>query len=300
MKKLILVFACVLMVCTSVNAQPFADIGSFNVQTFSGNYKDSLARKNRTDDYFLNFFLPKVFKNENALLIRLNAESLVSTIGGDSSYTRRISSVSLPIGFKFVSKSKKWETIIIGVPKIASDFRQELSFHDYQLGGIFLEHFVPRPGLKIKAGLYYNREAFGNFFVPLVSVDWKVNERWYFYGILPTNYRIEYNAAREKFYTGLNFKSLTRSFRLSGLDRHDYVRYDEIQLKLFADWFVVPKVLLFAEVGYTLGKNPWQYTYNTKTETSVNPVFTPMKSYPIFNFGIAYRIRTDLPVKATP
>jgi hypothetical protein len=281
----------------SGDAQPFADILSFNCQTFSSTY-DSLGSSNRSDDYFLNFFLPKVFKNDNALLIRLNSESMISTIGGDSSYSSRISSISLPIGFKFTSKNKKWETIVIGIPKIASDFKDKIDSYDMQYGGIFLQHYVPNNKVKVKAGLYYNREAFGNFFVPLVSIDWKASERWYFYGILPTNYKIEYNIVKQRLYTGLNFKSLTRSFRLSAKDNYDYVRYDEIQLKVFADWFVVDKVLLFAEAGYTLGKNPLQYTYNTKDLTNVNPVYTPLKNYMIFNFGFAYRIRTDFPKSA--
>ena len=94
----------------------------------------------------------------------------------------------MPIGMKLVSKNKKWETVLLVIPKIASDFRDAIDANDYQYGGVFLEHFVPNEKLKIKAGIYYNREAFGNLFVPLVGVDWKVNDRINLYGILPTNF----------------------------------------------------------------------------------------------------------------
>jgi len=220
-----------------------------------------------------------------------------STITPDSSYTSKLYSVSLPFGFQFVSKNKKWKTVIMAVPKIASDFKDAIDGYDYQYGGIFLENFVHSEKLKIKAGLYYNREAFGNFFVPLVGIDWRATDRINLYGILPTNYKIEFNMIKDKLYAGLNFKSFTRSFRLSPKNNYDYVRYDEIQLKLFVDCFVYKKILIFGEIGYTLGKSPWQYTYNTKDETFRNPVYTPLKSYPIFNVGIAYRVRLDLEKK---
>jgi hypothetical protein len=57
-------------------------------------------------------------------------------------------------------------------------------------------------------------------------------------------------------------------------------------------------VLIFAEAGYSFGKNPWQYKYNTKdVEYKSNPVYGPMGNYMVFNFGFAYRIRFDLEKK---
>ncbi len=273
-------------------AQPFADIAMFNYQTFSSNYKDIDSKKNKTDDYVLNFFLPKEFKNGNMLLVRLNSEYIYSSIVPSAGYA--IGSVSLPVGFQLVTKNKKWKTVAIAVPKIASDFRDKIDKLDFQMGGIFLQNYVYSDRLKIKAGLYYNREAFGNFFVPLASIDWQATSRINFYGILPTNYKVEFNLKKNKLYTGLNFKSLTRSFRLSQNQYQDYVRYDEMQLKLFVDCFIYKKLLLFGEVGYSLGKNPLQYSYNTKEQTAANPIFTPVKNGLIFNVGLAYRLRFDL------
>lgn len=292
MKKQLIIFSCLFIILVKSSfAQPFADILTFNYQTFSSDYKE-LNAKNKTDDYFLNFFLPKEFKNGNVFLIRLNSEYLHSSIVSSSGYS--LAAVSLPVGFQFVTKNKKWKTMVMAVPKVASDFRDEVSNKDFQLGGIFLQNFICNEKLKIKAGLYYNREAFGNFFVPLAAVDWQATNRINLYGILPTNYRAEYTIIKSKLYSGLGFRSFTRSFRLSKNQNQDYVRYDEIQLKLFLDAFVYKKLLLFGEVGYALGKNPLQYVADTKSPTSMNPVFTPIKNGPIFNIGIAYRMRFDL------
>jgi hypothetical protein len=295
----------ILFLSSGLSAQPFADVLSFNYQAFSAAYADSTQQHNRTDDYFLNFFLPKEFKSGHTLLIRLNTEMLSSTIGPDSSYTSKLYAVSLPLGMKFLSKNKKWETIVIGVPKIASDLKDKVDSYDLQYGGIFLEQFVKSPKLKIKAGLYYNRDAFGNFYVPLLGVDWKVSKRVCMYGILPTNYKVECNIVKNKLYVGLNLKYFTRSFRLSQWDNYDYVRYNEGQVKLFIDYFVVPKMLVFAEAGYTISENPVQHRYKTDDDRTENigwnnPVYAPLKSYPVISAGFAYRIRLDLEKDEVP
>jgi hypothetical protein len=293
MKKIFFVIVCVfLLLSNGITAQPFADIVTFSYQTFSAPYKNIDSKTNKTDDYVLNFFIPKEFKNGNTFLLRLNSEYIYSSIIPSSGYA--IGSVSLPIGFQLVTKNKKWKTVLMAVPKIASDFRDRIDKKDFQMGGIFLQNYVYSDRLKIKAGLYYNREAFGNFFMPLASIDWQATSRINFYGVLPTNYKVEFNLKKNKLYTGLNFKSLTRSFRLSQNENFDYVRYNEIQLKLFVDYFVYKKMLLFGEAGYSLGKNPLQYAYNTKEQTAANPIFTPVKNGFIFNVGMAYRLRFDL------
>ena len=117
------------------------------------------------------------------------------------------------------------------------------------------------------------------------------------YGILPTNYKFEVNIIKNRLYSGLCFRSFTRSFRLSKGNNYDYVRYNEIELKLFFDCFVAKKILVFAEAGYMLGKSPVQYIYNTTDIAYYNPVYTPTQPSMLFNFGIAYRIRQELEKK---
>jgi hypothetical protein len=187
-----------------------------------------------------------------------------------------------------------WITILIALPKIASSFIDLVDKKDFQMGGIFLQNYIYSDRLKIKAGLYYNREAFGNFFVPLAAIDWQATSRINFYGILPTNYKVEFNIIKNKLYSGLGFRSFTRSFRLSKNEHEDYVRYDEIQLKCFIDYFIYKKIIIFGEVGYALGKSPLQYFNNTKIKSETNLLYTPVKNGPVFNIGFAYRIRFDL------
>ncbi len=274
-------------------SQPFVDIVSFNYQTFASKYKSNPDWKNTTDNYSFSLFLPKEFKNGNAFLFRLNSETIHSAITTDADYSSDVSSISMAIGFQWVSKNKKWKTVLMGIPKLASSFEDGIDGQDWQYGGLFMENYIPNNKVKFKAGLYYNREAFGDFFVPLVGLDWKATSRINFYGILPTSYKIEYNVVKDQFYMGLNFKSLTRSFRLSEKEGLDYVRYDEMQFKVFADCFVYKKWMVFGEVGYSLGNNPLQYHYKTDELANTNPVYTELKNYPVFNIGIVYRLRKE-------
>ena len=179
------------------------------------------------------------------------------------------------------------------MPRLSSDFKtQVLSGYNFQMGGYGLATYIINPKLKIKAGLYYNREAFGNFFVPLFAIDWVATNRLQLYGILPTTYRIEYALVKQKLYAGLAFKSFTRSYRLSDAN-HDYVKNAELQVKAFVDFYIKKKYVLFAEFGRTINYSPLAYFYETKTLLNTNPLYTKMQDAFFIQVGLAYRIRAN-------
>lgn len=292
-KHFFITIGFIIIITPKIFSQSYIDIFSFNYQPFFSPYKANPNCKNKTENYSLNFFFPIQLKNNNVFLIRLNNELINSTTTTAPFHNGILASSSLPIGFQFSFKNEKWKSITMVIPKIASDFKDKIEPNDFQIGGLFLQSYTYTEKLKIKAGLYYNREAFGNFFVPLVGIDWRATDRIMFYGILPTNYKVEFNCLKNKLYAGINFKSFTRSFRLSKMNGYDYVRYDEIQLKSFLDYFIYKKIVINAEVGYTVGKSPLQYTNQTKNRTDVNLIYTPLLKCVVFNIGIAYRIRFD-------
>lgn len=286
MKKLFVLFTLLPFV---MKAQPFIDIINASFQEFKSTYDDSLRSKSNIRNYNLNICYPKVFKNDNTFFTRLGAEQLTSSIG-NSHYS--LYAFSLHAGFQFVNKSKKWKTMVMGISRISSDLQDDLS-KDIQFGGLTLFTRVVHDSLKIKFGLYYNREFFGNFFVPLVGIDWKATDHINVYGILPNNLRVEYDFG-EGFYAGIGYKNYQRSYRLfSGFD-NDFVRVKESQVKLFAEFFVRKKVIFFAELGYALKYSLVQYGEINKKEKHLDhPVYTPVKSNFFLNGGLAYRLRLD-------
>ncbi len=279
------------MIAGAGYSQPFVDIVNFNSQFFSSNYTDSTKAKNKTNDHVLNLFLPKEFKNGNTFLLRLNSEQLHSErINDSSSSVYNLYSISMPIGFQFLSKNKKWKYLIMGIPKINSDYMNS-HYNDLQLGGMGLVTYVKNDNLKFKLGVYYNREFFGNFFIPIFGMDWTVNERFSMYGTLPNNYRLEFKL-NNHFYTGLGFKSFQRSYRLANGLRDDFVWFRESTIKAFLDVYLTKSLILFGDVGYTLNYRLVQYQHESlRTERTTNPIYTPFQKNVIFTAGLAYRIR---------
>ncbi len=278
-----------------VEAQPFVDIISVSNQRFSSSLPQNSSLKFATSDYFVNVFVPKEFKNGNTLLVRAAYEDLTcKPIPVSSIASLRFFSISVPIGFQFLSKNKKWKSIFMGIPKLSSDFKAA-STDNFQVGAVSIFTYVKNDNLKFKFGLYYNKEFFGNFFVPLAGVDWKVNNRFSLYGILPTNYKAEYKLSNN-FYTGLNFRSFTRSYRFSDGNRNaNYLRLAENQLKVFLDIYI-EKFVIFIEGGTSLGCTTSlneDINYQSQPNYPFTSLFSKYKDNFLLNMGLAYRIRFD-------
>jgi len=283
----------ILFLCFKGISQPYVDIANFNYQNFSSTNRDNPAVNNNTEMYALGVFLPHELKNGNTLLFRINSELIQTSISPRLTAATKVSSISLPLGYQWISENKKWKSVLIGIPKLASDFKSSIDSDDFQYGMLFIENYKLKDKLQIKVGFYYNEEAFGHFFVPLIGVDWKPSDRWQFFGILPTNYKIEYAIQKKKWYTGINFKALTRSFQLSESQNNDYVRFDEVVLKSFIEYYCFNNIVAYAEIGQSLGKPPLQYKYDSNELSNLNPNLSSLENYLIFSFGLAYRIRNE-------
>ncbi len=291
-RKIIVAFSFLLLSFKGIS-QPYVDIINTSAQSLQSNYKDALKSKNTTTNYYLNITAPIVLDSQNVFIIRFYGENLQTSIKNDFYFqTNNLYSTLLPIGLQHETKNRKWKFIGLVMPKLSSDFRNSVSSYDFQLGGYGLATYTLNKKLKIKAGLFYNREFFGNFFVPLFSIDWDATDRLKMYGVLPTTYRIEYALVKQKLYAGLAFKSYTRSYRLSD-GNHDYVKNAELQAKAFVDVYIKKKFVLFAEFGRTINYSPLAYLYETKTLLNAPPIYTGIQDAFFFNVGLALRIRTD-------
>jgi hypothetical protein len=274
-------------------SQPYVDVINTSAQSLQSNYKDALNSKNTTTNYFLNLTIPLVLDSQNTIIIRFYGENLRTTIKNDLfTQTNNLYSTLLPIGLQHETKNKKWKFMGLVMPKLSSDFKAKISSYDLQVGGYGLATYAINKKLRIKAGLFYNKEFFGNFFVPLFAIDWDATDRLKLYGVLPTTYRIEYAVVKQKIYTGLAFKSYTRSYRLND-GNHDYVKNAELQARAFIDVYIKKKFVLFAEFGRTIGYSPLAYLYQTKTEAQYIPIYTKIQDAFFFNVGLALRIRSD-------
>jgi hypothetical protein len=296
--------AAALGAATALKAQPFVDLINTSYQSLNTAYNDSLKNPNRTDNYYLNLTVPVKLDSQNTIIARFYGEKLQTFFShrqgsyppaysetADADYS--LYSALLPIGLQHETKSRKWKFLGLAMPKLSSDFRDQVNSYDFQMGGYAMATYVRSQDFRIKFGLFYNREAFGNFFIPIAAVDWKVCRWFQMYGVLPNNYRLEFALWQKKLYAGLAFKSYTRSYRLSSAYGHDYVRHNEMQVKSFVDVYLAKKFVLFAEFGRTIGYSPLAYTYNTRELSTLAPQYKAISDAFFLNAGLAYRIRFD-------
>jgi hypothetical protein len=197
------------------------------------------------------------------------------------------SSITLPLGMQVQLKNPKVKFTGLIIPKIAgADLGAEFS-DVFQIGAYSLFTVTESEKFRYKFGLYYNREFFGNFFIPLVGIDWKVSDRLTIYGTLPNSMKFSYAVAPSRVNAGLAFRSLTRSFR--GEDVNTFVRYNELQLKTFFDFYITKKNVVFVEGGYFLGKTPLLYNNSDVKTPLPSNLLKEGKAFPVFNAGWALR-----------
>lgn len=301
----------VLFATASIFAQPYVDIINFNYQAARTSYKDSFAGKNAVDNFALNLMVPVKLDSQNTIIVRwfgerLNTSTLVKkdsrvpyndiTANNDVNYSGQLYATFMPIGLQHQTKSnangRNWKYLLLAMPKIAGTVGEKVTGDNFQMGVYAMATRKLKDNLSIKGGMFYNREFFGNFFVPIISVDWKVNSRFQMYGTFPTFYKFEYQLAKQKIYTGISYKSYTRSFLLSGSEKN-YMRINDLSLKCFVDVYIKKKFLLFAEFGRMLNYSLLDFKYNTKTEILTNPIYRKVNQPFFINCGVAYRIRFD-------
>jgi len=278
MKRIIFVALSVLFIQMNTHAQYFVDIFSFNRQAYN------IPSGAQTSDLFVNAFIPKVLKNGNTIFVRAHYEKL--SMQRDS-LSDEYSSITLPIGMQVQLKNPKVKFTGLIIPKIAGADLGAAFSDAFQIGAYSLITVTESEKFRYKFGLYYNREFFGNFFIPLVGIDWKVSDRFTIYGTLPNSMKFSYAVAPSRVNAGIAFRSMTRSFR--GEDLNTFVRYNELQFKAFFDFYITKKNVIFVEGGYFLGKTPLLYNNSDVKNHLQDNLLKEGKAFPLINAGWVLR-----------
>ncbi len=289
MNKFVFILICSL-IKLNLLAQPFTDIASFSAQQLSTKYESNQS-KNSTTNYFAGLLLPLKIDSNNTLIVRLNGEELVT-----KNITQKGRLYALTLGFGAQHYfNKKLSAVLLLMPKIASDFSEKFNQYDRQYGASLLFQYKFGKNFRVKAGMFYNREPFGNFFVPLFGVDWQISPRWMLYGTFPLINRLEFKI-NDHFYTGFGARIYGRSYRLNSYWNSNYIWNQENQIKYFFDYYITKKLVFYAELGRTLGYGPKQIMYNQSRENVAlnHPLYQPIKQGFFVNAGFAFRIRTGI------
>ena len=152
---------------------------------------------------------------------------------------------------------------------------------EWQFGGAFLASRQVNEDLVYKLGMYANGDFFGLFVVPLVGIDWRINEKSNLFGVLPASLTYEYKFARA-WYTGVVFRTFTNSYYDSG---PNYIRIDENELGAFIDFYPSKRILLNGELGHSILRKIRSGTWHNVHDSwnADNNLY--------FKLAIAYRFR---------
>jgi hypothetical protein len=159
-------------------------------------------------------------------------------------------------------------------PRLMSDF-QSIDGSHFQYGGMVLYEKLFNENLKMGFGAMYNQEFFGPYLVPLINLNWQINDHWSISGLLPVYAKIKY-VINDRLNVGLSHFGLTTSYRLGEADYSgDYIERKSIDETLFARYRLVGNIYIEGRFGYALGRSYAQYAADQKVDFSL----------PLISFG---------------
>lgn len=169
----------------------------------------------------------------------------LDSVGAHNPYPT-LHSLGLPIGIILPIRNSKWTLTLI--PIVRTNGEKLFAEKTFQAAGVVLANFARRPNQQFRAGVYVSREFFGLFVIPLLGVDWRIDERNYVFGVLPGRLTFEHKWS-EKIYGGATFRAPTNSYRLAV---GDFIRLDDNQVSLYLDYYPTRNLCLTLEPGYGL------------------------------------------------
>lgn len=146
-------------------------------------------------------------------------------------------------------KNEKWNTAFVAIA--GSNGMKQNWFEDntLQAGGAILSTFTKNENLKYKFGLYGNAEFFGPYILPLLGIDWNINQRLNLFGILPSYMTLEYKIVPGKFHGKISLDAETVSYRTPG---RQFLRVNDNHLKMIYDFYLTKNIVLSAEAGHSV------------------------------------------------
>lgn len=259
-------------------SQPYVDIVS--VQGFISGANHILSDKTQNPEinwWSAQLTIPHLFKKDSSLLIFSPGYDHWNIDEGNLDL--RLQTFYLPVTY-LMRLSPHSRLSFTAIPRI--NYSDEVASNTYQYGGALVYTWRKNKDFALKGGIYYNREFFGNNFLPLAGIDWKANNRLYIFGLLPNNFFIDYKF-HEKLHGGFAYKGITSSFRPENATSTEWFSLEEGELKLFIDFYLTKKLVFNIEAGQTAARN-----YRTGIDSEYSK-FDFNEGY-LFKAGICYRM----------
>jgi hypothetical protein len=266
---------------TGAMSQPYIDLVSMR-------YVASPAKTPNTKDQIatpLNYFnfsvtAPILFnQKKNAIILNPYFERWQTSTDSPQVFHNFHYGLVLPVSLVTPISHSNWSLLTMGIVRMNDAVINKSG--EWQFGGALIASYKKSAKLIYKLGVYVNGDFFGLFVMPLVGIDWQINDKENLFGVLPAQLTYEYKLSK-RFYGGAVFRTFTNSYHDSG---DNYMRIDENQIGVFFDTYMSKNILLNLEAGHSVLRK-----IRTGSHYEINNLWNNQDNFYI-KFMVAYRFR---------
>lgn len=242
---LILLFSFAIVLCphSDLTAQPYVD-------PIQVRYMQAFRSPNTPATPFTHLYagsdLPVRMKGDAILLFSPYYEQWNLDSAQTDGIYPNVHSLALPVGLIMPIKDTKWTITVL--PFVRTNGEELFGDRTFQFGGAALAGLALKPHQKFRLGVYASGEFFGLFIIPLLGVDWRIDDRNYLFGVLPGRLTFEHQW-NDRLFGGATFRAPTTSYRFAD---GSFMRLDDNQISAFVDYYVTKQFCVTIEPGYGL------------------------------------------------
>lgn len=296
-------FVILLLYSFSSFSQNYVDILNSEYTATSQNTFDSSNQTTDLKKFDFNLTVPIELKNGNALLTGVVYDR-VSAVWGPNENKMPVSSYILKVGIN-VKHSEKWSATYLLLPKVASNFKEELRKEDFQIGGLVLAKMKKNENLSYKFGAYMNGDRFGPFLVPLFGFYYQKN-KLEMDVIVPSYAKINYRLT-PKVTTGVNWRATVKSYNVQGgaisiYSTPLYVHHLSNEIAVHVGYELVKGLIIRGMAGVSLGRSFRVYENDDKIDFGLSlfrfgddrvPLNTDFANGLFYRAELVYRVYLD-------
>jgi hypothetical protein len=230
-------------------------------------------------------------QSDSTLIMQQNGST---TIQAYSRFHEHYISFALPVTLihKFENQNSISATLIYRQNKV---YENSFAWSSDQLGGAVLYTKTYSNKFKLRGGIYYNREFWGNNILPLLGFEWKASKNIYCWGVLPTSANID--VSFNKVHAGFAFRGIEESYS-EGYS--SYFRDREGHLKLYLNYYLIKKnqkigIVLLAEGGQSVNR---LYQFKSSNNDKISKYHPAENTF--IRIGVAVRLMTNSDFKLWP
>ena len=249
-------------------SQDYVDLLKLTYLNSPFNKYDTVNELARVQEFYLDATLPIKLNERTAIITGFTAEQLSVKTNPTGFNINTVFSTTLKLGVN-QKHGKKWDGTYMFLPKISSDFNN-VQGNQLQLGGLALFKYSKKQNLKYRVGMYYNTEAFGPFFVPLLGFYYKSKNKKFEANVtLPVWVDLNYKFT-PWFATGVNFSAFVRSYYLgpssNTANKEMYLVKASNEIYGYLQFTLKESFIFQTKGGYSIGRRFSAYDWGDEVQ----------------------------------